>query len=82
MKKVFPHKTLTARTPDHYHSQSSLTNTLKALVSSELKLDKKTNDDVGISLEQTNSTRKPSINSRLPKGLNHSSNNNSLVPQD
>lgn len=80
MKKTFPHKAHLASTPTSYNSQSSLANTLKAIVSSELKLDKKSTEDPTRSMERTGSTRKPSITARLPKAANQSS--SSLLPED
>jgi hypothetical protein len=82
MKKTFPHKAHLLKTSDNYNSQSSMTSTLKGIVSSELKLDKKSTDDTCRSLERTGSSRIRSSATRFNKVLNYNSNNTSLIPDD
>jgi hypothetical protein len=82
MKKTLSHKPHLLKTSDNYNSQSSLTSALKAIVSSELKLDKKCADETCRNLKRTCSARRPSITTRPHKDLNHSSDNNSLIPEE
>lgn len=82
MKKTFPHKIAAMKTPDGLSSHTTLASTLKAIVSSELKIDKKQLEDTEKTLSQTVSTSKLSIATKGSKGQPNGSSNSSLMRND
>lgn len=79
---MFPHKIAALRSPEGLSSHAALAHTLKAIVSSELKLDKKFPDDTEKSMSQTGSSSKLSAATKVSKRQMMGSNNSSLLRND
>jgi hypothetical protein len=77
MKKTFPHKIAAMKSQEGSASHATLASTLKAIVSSELKLDKKPHDDSEKSLSRTGSISKLSAVTKGTKGPVNVTNNSS-----